>query len=166
MCRPRMWLGLFWAANLAFLAYLMWNRPCPALVPAEPYMLRPTDPKDKVGRSLQEIGRESLWDARNLALGDTGFTASVGPVTYKDPPGQRPSYYSLSVYAPKGKTFVEGYRVMFQRDLWIGEVPENLIHAAAEEIVAFDPATRTVTFTVEPQHFQYTLPSREVALKE
>src|SRR5258708_3021265 len=142
-CR-RLWVSVLLAVNCTLLAYLVWNRPSPPL-PDGP---RAPDPNANGGRRLQEHGRPVYVGSRYLQLGDTGFRAAVGPVTYREPPGQRPSFYQLAVELPFGPTVSDGWRVMFQRDLWIGEVPETLIHAAAEEIVAFDPATRTVTFNV------------------
>jgi hypothetical protein len=87
-------------------------------------------------------------------LGDSGFRAAIGPVTYQDVPDRDPDYYSIDIEWP-GE---DASQVVFQQDFPIEAVPHDSLNAEAKDIVRYDNKTRTVTFAVGNDEVSYVLP--------
>lgn len=103
---------------------------------------------------LHEHGRPALWQATFKDLGDSGFRASVGPVTYEDVPDRDPDYYSIDIEQP-GE---DSSYVIFQQDFPIEDVPLDLLNAEAKDVVRYESSTRTAIFTIGGEEIRYVLP--------
>ena len=109
-----------------------------------------------MGESLHEFGRESLWQSSHMRLGNSGFTASAGPVRYEDEDNTDWDYYSIDIEKSDGKASY----VYFQRDFKTDEIPKSLLNMKVMDIAIFDEESRVVTFDIGDKKFTYTLPNR------
>jgi len=103
---------------------------------------------------LHEVGRPANWQATFKNLGDSGFRAAVGPVTYQDIPDRDPDYYSIDIERPDGGTSY----VIFQQDFLIDDIHPDSINADATDVVQYDETIRTVTFIIGEETIRYVLP--------
>jgi hypothetical protein len=101
----------------------------------------------RVGETCQ---REDVWYPKTVRLGETGYEACAGAWVYP-----RPKVYTVSVVRP----FDGGSRTLFEREFRVDELPDGFLDRPADQVVAFDPETRTVTFSVGDRQFDYRLPT-------
>jgi hypothetical protein len=124
-------------------------------------VVRPRKDESKdIGPRLHEDGRRSFWEAQEIALGQSRYTAHVGPVTYQDKQEKTPDYYSIDVEKPEGDG---ASYVYFQRDIRLEALPRNFVDKPIADVVSYDPTTRTARFMLGDQKFEYRLPTEEKA---
>lgn len=116
----------------------------------------PTMPQQAqdIGPLLHQIGRRAIWRPQQMALGSTGYVASIGPVVYEDESNSEPDYYTIEVEKSDGAAS----HVHFHRDFTIDAIPAGLIEKPLSEVISFDERLRTVTFRIGDQIVQYRLP--------
>jgi len=65
---------------------------------------------------------------------------------------------NVSTVVSVERPFAGGSHTLFERDFRVEELPDGFLDRPVEEVVSFDPATRTVTFAVGEQRVEYHLP--------
>ena len=106
---------------------------------------------------VQGTGRPSSWFSTQMALGNSGFTASAGPGRYRDENDQEWDFYAIEIQKPEGGVSY----VFFERRLRMSEVPAELVDKTVNDIVSFDEESGVVTFTLGSDTHTCTLASRE-----
>ena len=96
--------------------------------------------------------RLDVWYPKRVPLGETGYEAHAGPWVFP-----RPQVYTVSVERP----FPGGSRTLFERAFRVDELPDGFLDWPVGQVVSFDPATRTVTFTLGGQRLDYCLPTAD-----
>ena len=97
-----------------------------------------------------------VWHTKEMAIGDTGYTAFVGPWIFEQDKEQRPIRYSLSVDKPTPT----GSTPLYYIDLRIDELPADFLSKPIADIVVYDSKTRLVSFMIGEGQYAYKLPSQ------
>ena len=126
-----------------------------------------TEQRPDVDDSLREPGRSTCFYVSRYKIGDTPYTARMGPVYYQDASeDQPPAFYSVEVCfedppadqpPERSPVIPEFIRVLFRRDFRLNELPKGFLERSPEEIVSYDPSTLLVTFHTGDKPTTYRL---------
>jgi hypothetical protein len=97
---------------------------------------------------------QPVWHTKQMALADTGYVAFVGPWVYEQDADRRPTRYSVSVERPTPT----GSHSLYHVDLKTEDLPAGISEQEVADIVAYDPKTRVVSFTVGDRVYGCRLP--------